>query len=371
MEEPLLHPSGGEENLAPSAHTQPDRVAPTSNSMYRGPSYRSVRTEARVEDDRNRPKEAGKAMHGGASARDSLASTQKSKPKRFCGGVFSGSETDPPPKSTFVQQTVTTWTVLIPPMGAAALYFVVGIVCAMFAGLSAQGSGLVFQHSVQYGGARDETSYVAEATCSRGQLRRHGKHELPNATDLHCNVSVTIPGSKLPKADEDTLPANATRYVEVQIYYHLTAFHQNHQLYVNSFSNEELQQGHILDPATAAVCLQSSHHLFCEKRVPGTDRTYYPKGLQASSLFTDSIVRWPNSCARVETSSNRKPLYKNPDGYPAVPVIDPANVSLLWQTFNETAGPQLRLYQDGVESPTFEEWMQPQVAHDCAWHGYS
>ena len=126
---------------------------------------------------------------------------------------------------------------MLPPMAAAGLFLFVAVCCYVVVGLSVHANDLLFQAATQYGGQADATQYAnGYATCRPAGNATTRATEIGKAvhrgTPQVCDVVIRVPSKYLGEPASSSSTAAASSAVEVQLFYQLTDFNQNHRLCV-------------------------------------------------------------------------------------------------------------------------------------------
>ena len=164
--------------------------------------------------------------------------------------------------------------------------------------------------------------------------------------DTHlCSVQFSIPNDLNPP---------------VLFYYRLTNFYQNHRRYVKSLDSDQLKGEAVAQKDTGA----------CDplRKEPGTNKTYYPCGLIANSVFNDTFANpiqlnvHNDNAAELEYNmtdsgiawdSDTKNLYK-PTKYKLEDIAPPPNWYLKYQKGYTENNPPPNLQKDEA----FQVWMR-------------
>ncbi|KAF4556880.1 LEM3/CDC50-like protein [Elsinoe fawcettii] len=202
-----------------------------------------------------------------------------------------------PANTAFRQQRLKAWQPILTPKTVLPLFFAVGIIFAPIGGLLLYASAQVQQIQITYQDCTNNDTTIGAPLGSFAPIpTKHYSLSFKNQT----------PSAELPKwSREETYTiygAGAQNYSNVTtprcilefyipdeigppvfFYYQLTNFYQNHRRYVKSFDRDQLAgQARTNDSIAGSDC--------DPLRVdPETNKTYYPCGLIANSLFNDTF----------------------------------------------------------------------------------
>ncbi|KAL1306535.1 hypothetical protein AAFC00_005226 [Neodothiora populina] len=271
-----------------------------------------------------------------------------------------------PANTAFRQQRLKAWQPILTPKTVLPLFFAVGIIFAPIGGLLLYASAQVQELSIEYQDCiRDAPLYPRWANIPSDHITTYFKNSTPVSTTppQWSRNQTTVnygPGADV-LTDVCKLQFNIPDDLKapVFLYYRLTNFFQNHRRYVKSFDQDQLK-GDFRTNDT----IDSSD---CDplKLDPETNKTYYPCGLIANSLFNDTffspVLLNPSSNEQNQTyqMSNKgiawdsdKDLYK-PTAYTVNDVVPPRNWRKKFPTYNaDFPIPSLHTWEE------FQVWMR-------------
>ncbi|KAF2223198.1 ligand-effect modulator 3 family [Elsinoe ampelina] len=203
-----------------------------------------------------------------------------------------------PANTAFRQQRLKAWQPILTPKTVLPLFFAVGVIFAPIGGLLLYASAQVQQIQITYQDCTNSDAnigaplYPSFAPIPTQHYSVSFKNQTPNAElpRWSRNETSTIFGGGAANYSNVTTPVCILQFYipdeigpPVFFYYQMTNFYQNHRRYVKSFDRDQLSgQARSNDSISGSDC--------DPLRVdPETNKTYYPCGLIANSLFNDTF----------------------------------------------------------------------------------
>ncbi|KAI9657174.1 MAG: hypothetical protein M1821_003341 [Bathelium mastoideum] len=260
-----------------------------------------------------------------------------------------------PANTAFRQQRLRAWQPILTPKTVLPLFFAVGIIFAPLGGLLLWASASVEEIAIDYSDCSSAPLSPQTAPIPSGKVTSNFKSKnqtgpSPYWTKRYVNVS--YPDTPVPIEQKSVVNTTVCSLFfqipdnigpPVFLYYRLTDFYQNHRRYVKSYDQDQLA-GQLRDNNSI-----SSSDCDPLRIDPETNKTYYPCGLIANSIFNDTISSptWIEVAGSSDANqtyfmtsqgtawSSDRDLYK-PTAYTADQVVPPPNWRLQYPTYNET-----------------------------------
>ncbi|PNS19974.1 Meiotically up-regulated protein 89 protein [Sphaceloma murrayae] len=205
-----------------------------------------------------------------------------------------------PANTAFRQQRLKAWQPILTPKTVLPLFFAVGVIFAPIGGLLLYASAQVQQIKITYqdctntdpaiGAPLGSFAPIPSQHYSLSFKNSTPSAELPRWSRSETSTIFGVGGASVPNYSNVTTPVCLLQFYipdeigpPVFFYYQMTNFYQNHRRYVKSFDRSQLSgQFRSNDSIAGSDC--------DPLRVdPETNKTYYPCGLIANSLFNDTF----------------------------------------------------------------------------------